>query len=1093
MNTYKKLVYKDIYPNIDMVLYAIASGLKYEFLVYPGGDPDDIVIQWNGLEKIKKFKKSLSEQAGKIEYFLANGKLTENNLICLQGRSVINSSFIREDNRVSFRIKKYDHSKPLLIDPTLVWGTYFARGNNNGGFNAIANDAFGNVLISGSTYGGILTTFGAYQTAINAGTEEVYVAKFTNKGKILWSTYYGGYGLSFINSLATDVAGNVFVGGYTSGDSGIATGGSFQSSNQVGAVSGFFAKLDSQGFRKWGTYIGNYNSVVTGIAFDKLSGNVYITGGISAQSNNISTAGAYQTLNAGMDDAFLAKFDENGSIAWSTYFGGTNADDASAIAIDNSGYIYIGGTTSSVSGIATMASYQKGLKGAENTFLAKFNSNGYLSWATYYGGSKNDNALNLVIDTADFIYMSGVTSSDSGIATSGAYQSVYASGSSGNNLFISKFSPNGNLLWGTYYHKNTFMNLGTMAISPNGSIFLTGGTNLTESFATNNAFQRYNNGGTDAFLSIFNPAGRLLYATYYGGNRNDAGEGITIDKSGGIYITGYTLSTKDIATSGAFQTSLSDSINSDAFIANFRYAQNDAGISYIQTSSKSLCVGNQLVKVQLSNYGTLPLDSVTIIVSVNGKVYNSYPWKGKLLFDSSAWINIQAGNLISGQDTIRVWTAYPNGVKDSTPGNDSNMFVILVNALPLVNIGQSAYNICTGTHIKIGTNGQPGFGYLWSSVPAGFSSTLPDPVINPGANTMYYLTVTDSITGCTNQNSVNVSVSLLKAPAVNVGKNQSICFGAAVQIGASAAGGNSYSWTSNPAGFVSSFANPIVSPNQTTSYSLTVTSAQGCTNFDSVTITVNPRPIVALDSPLSLCAGLAIHLGKTPIPGYSYTWTSKPSGFNSNLSNPTDSPMVTTTYFLKETITATGCSDSGSVTFNVLPQPAVPKIYIKNTGGFEYRFELKNPDHSVGYSWNFGDSSIMHHALYYDSVMYHTYNTNGTYKITVKAAENQCAAYAYETINVDQGFALNIFPNPFDLQTDIQYTLVKPAHVRISLTDEIGRQMGTLIDKQQEKGAYDLKYDGAAWKSRSGIYFVVFQLDDQIIIRKIIQMDSIYF
>lgn len=429
-------------------------------------------------------------------------------------------------------------------------------------------------------------------------------------------------------------------------------------------------------------------------------------------------------------------------------------------------------------------------------------------------------------------------------------------------------------------------------------------------------------------------------------------------------------------------------------------------------------------------------------------------------------------------------------------GKDYDSFITTINVnapLPEASVGQGSYSICTGTHIKIGANAQPDYTYVWSSVPSGFSSTLPDPVVNPTTNTQYYLTVTDTLTGCTNKNSANISVSILRAPVANPGSNQSICVGKSAQIGSAALSGDTYSWTSNPTGFTSTIANPVVTPIQSTSYSLTVTSAQGCTNFDSVTITVNPKPVIRTGIGVPICEGIAIQLGGPAQVGYTYSWTSKPPGFLSNLSDPTDTPKVTTEYFLKETIASTGCSDTGNVLSEVYPTPLVPIISIENTGGFTYKFKLKNPDKTEFYDWGFGDSTYWSGASYSDSIIYHTYPGDANYKLYVIAVEFPCGATVRDTIDLNRTFSLDIFPNPFSLQTGIQYMLMSPAHVKISMMDEIGRNIGTLVDKQLLQGEYNTEFSGAAWKTRPGMYFIIFQVDDKVIVKKIIQIDSIYY
>ena len=238
VNTYKKITYKDIYPHIDMVLYAMASGLKYEFTIYPGGNPDNIQMQWNGLENIRRMIGSTSERAGHTEYILPLGKIEESGLRTLQGNIPIKSSFIQKSNRTGFRIASYDRTKTLTIDPVLTWGTYF---NGNNGYDKINIDGSNNIYLSGNTTGNIFTTSGAYQTSL-AGAQNMFIAKFNPDGKLLWFvTYYGGNRQDWDNGVAIDISGNIFIKGATTSNSGIATRGAYPTLN--GTFSHIYCKI----------------------------------------------------------------------------------------------------------------------------------------------------------------------------------------------------------------------------------------------------------------------------------------------------------------------------------------------------------------------------------------------------------------------------------------------------------------------------------------------------------------------------------------------------------------------------------------------------------------------------------------------------------------------------------------------------------------------------------------------------------------------------------------------------------------------------------------------------------------------------------
>jgi len=537
--------------------------------------------------------------------------------------------------------------------------------------------------------------------------------------------------------------------------------------------------------------------------------------------------------------------------------------------------------------------------------------------------------------------------------------------------------------------------------------------------------------------------------------------------------------------------------------------------SFVQTGINTQTENEFYYIKNLDSCGTSSDSSVihktmTLTVSV-GKLLHKLNWTPYKGFKVNEYIiqkligsNFQPIDTVSGIDTFMRFSPVPcNQVEKYriealgyNHGEISLSDTMGGKALDTIvpNVGQSMYTICSGTHIKIGANAKPDIVYLWTSNPPGFTSTLANPIVTPTNNSVYDLTVTNTITGCVSNNSAQIFVGINKAPVVDPGKNQSVCVGVSAQIGSNALSGDTYSWTSNPIGFTSTKANPLVIPNQTTSYSLTVTNATGCTNFDSVTITVNSKPKPFAGTPEKICSETSVQLGQAPLKGHSYSWTSNPSGFSSTLSNPIDSPKITTVYTLKETIDSTGCSDSTSVQITVTPLPNVA-FNVKNINGYEYQFTVKKPNYpSWQYKWDFGDSSSGKHDTASGYNVDHIYPNNGKYNtVLTMSLPGYCVEIDSELVNINESFSLNIFPNPFGLQTDIRYILTDPGHVKITMTDEIGRFIGTLLDKQLSKGEYNTFFNGGAWKTRPAMYFIVFQFDDKVIVKKVIQLDSIYY
>ena len=259
---------------------------------------------------------------------------------------------------------------------------------------------------------------------------------------------------------------------------------------------------------------------------------------------------------------------------------------------------------------------------------------------------------------------------------------------------------------------------------------------------------------------------------------------------------------------------------------------------------------------------------------------------------------------------------------ETTPSGcvNSNSVIIAVNPLPGA-IAGSNQSICFGTSTSIGASAVGTDTYTWTSNPSGFSSTSSNPAITPATTTTYMLTETILATGCTNSNSVIVTINPL--PAANAGSDQSICTGNSAMLGSSAVSGDTYSWSSNPSGTTSTLSNPGVTPTVTTTYTLIETiTATGCTNTNLVVVTVNPIPAANPGSNASICNGDTVSIGASPAGGHTYSWASSPSGFTSTSANPAVSPTATTTYALTETIMSTGCTNANSAIITVNPLPA---------------------------------------------------------------------------------------------------------------------------------------------------------------------------
>lgn len=440
----------------------------------------------------------------------------------------------------------------LLAQDSRIWSTYYGSAGNEGGFTT-ATDASGNVFMAGITGSISGIASGGFQNTFGGGNVDAFLVKFDSTGTRLWGTYYGGPSdeMTFFGGkigIATDAFGNVYLAGLTSSTSGIASGG-FQ--NTIGGtMNAYLVKFDASGNRVWATYYGGTNGYGYNVATD-VWGNVYLAGTTGSSSD--VALGGFQNTIGGISDAFLVKFDSAGNRIWATYYGGANVDEGYSVATDASGNVFLGGYTSSTSGIASGGFQNTYGGGSNDAFLVKFDSAGARLWATYYGGSGDEMMLfagdiGVATDVSGNTYLTGLTTSTANMA-SGGFQNTYGGGSS--DAFLVKFDDAGTRLWATYYGGNGNDRGYSVATNTSGSSFLAGRTDSPGNIASG-GFQNTFGGSNDPFLAKFDAAGNRLCATYYGGVGEDNSNSAATDLFGNVYLAGGTENTSGIA-SGGFQ------------------------------------------------------------------------------------------------------------------------------------------------------------------------------------------------------------------------------------------------------------------------------------------------------------------------------------------------------------------------------------------------------------------------------------------------------------------------------------------------------------------------------------------------------------
>ncbi len=568
---YKKVLYQNIYKNIDVEFVLNENKFKYNFIIHPEGNPNDIQLKFDGANATSLTKDghiTIETAYGNIDESIPLSYQLEANNTQRKVDAYFTSNLQYPNSSIyGIAVGQYDATKTLIIDP---FPSTYLGGSLNDVLNTIATDNIHNIIAYGATNSSSsIATSGAFQTSF-IGISNAFIAKFNSASAIKWCTYFGGTlqtGPRAGNSVAIDSLNNIFITGTTSSNTNISTTGVYQSS-LGGGIDAFIEKFDSSGTRQWGTYFGGTAIDQSyGIAIDRI-GNLLIAG-FTASSSSIATSGANKTsYSGGGYDAFVSKFNSSGTnCIWATYYGGSGGDFGQGISIDQNNNVYMAGYTSSTTGIASSGSWQSTYGGGvDDAFIVKFDSSGNRLWGTYYGLDQTDVALAIGLDVSGNVLVTGNTNSGSGFATIGP---TYHGGSSYGDAFILKFSSSGSRIWSTYFGGSNDDLGQCLAFDYIGNVFVTGMTNSTDSISTPGSYQTTYGGGLyDAFIVKLNSTGIRQWATYFGYDMADIGYGIVIEWNGEILITGQTSSSSGIVSSGSYQNIYGGGPG-DGFIASF--------------------------------------------------------------------------------------------------------------------------------------------------------------------------------------------------------------------------------------------------------------------------------------------------------------------------------------------------------------------------------------------------------------------------------------------------------------------------------------------------------------------------------------------
>lgn len=868
----------------------------------------------------------------------------------------------------------------MKIGPTggIMWcKTYGGSGIDRGHDLSVA--ANGDILICGLT------------TSYGVGGEDLLVLRLDANGSVIWTKTIGGAGLEASRGAPIElVSGNIIITGYTE-------------SYGAGAKDIYLVKLDPIGNLIWTKTLGQgndddwiessalagANEIILNGRFDSnpstenagimsidTTGNVnwaktYATSGqskvmrtLKVPNGDILSVTNTDAFGAGQRDQLLMRTDAFGNVIWAKTFGGP-LDDAGTcnISLFNSGDILFSGGTQSFG------------MGMRDLSLIKVDNIGNLVWAKVYGSTNEDNSIfgRGTFIQNDRILIKGLTTSFGAQGNDIYLIQADTNGVSGCNEMV--FTPMVNL------QAITPLNI-TMISGSGGSIstppIVMAPCTFTEQILCSDS--------CIALLSLSNDTvicfGDTVQIMASGSGFGDIVWGPSSNLSDTISFQPLAWPSQTTNYFATYTDTAGCSIIDSVLITVVPPIFADAG------SDRSICNGTSVI---IGGSPTAPPGTLI-------------QWTPSNVLDSVTIPNPTATPTSNTQMQVIV----------TDVNNCSSMDTMLITVIPQPDlIVGSDTVICQGDStqlIAIGTGS-----IIWSPFSYLSDPNSMQPIAWPSQTTTYVATLTDTNT-CSAQDSVLISVSVVTADA---GSDQNVCEGTSVTIGGSPTGavGTSFTWT--PSGILNSsnVPNPVATPISNTVMYVIISDLNGCTSTDSMSLFVDPLPIIDGGMDFEICEGESVQINAIGIGSFSWdpsTWLSSP-----NIPDPISTPNSNIQYVVELT-DANGCTSTDTVQINVTPSPIAQFVIDPNPAPFnDPVVDLINQSiDGTSFLWLFGANGIFGTSTD-DSPTFEFPNiASNTYAITLFATNDLFCTDSttlYLNIEVD----INIYvPNTFSPNGD---------------------------------------------------------------------------
>jgi gliding motility-associated-like protein len=834
---YTQVIRKGLYPDIDLTL--LNEGLKHEygFIVHPGGNPENIQLQYKGQSSI-----SLNRR-GWLVLKTPLGTVSEEQLMAYQEKNgeriSVDCSYKIEGDNVSLKLGNYDKSVPLIIDPTLVFATYNGAFSDNFGMTATYGQN-GEAYSGGMVYGNAfpIPNPSAYDPAGNFsaiggnyGITDVFITKYNPTGTaLLWSTFLGGgdmvQGTETANSMICDSLNNILIFGATSSIDFPTTAGAVQS-NHAGGVANANFLFNGVYFLTQGTDL--FVSKISSNGQNLLA-STYLGGtgndGVNYKINSLpyNSVAAYDSLTTNYGDQFRGE-----------------------ISLDQSGNVLVASCTRSLN-FPTQNAFQPNLAGGQDGVIFRMNPGlTSLQFSSYLGGTQNDACYSVKVDTLNNILTCGGTSSSNFPGTVGGLWANYQGGKT--DGFVIRLNPSGtSITAGSYLGRTQYDQTFFVEVDRDNNVFVLGQSE-GGIFPTWNA--PYTNSNSSQFVIKMsnNLATNMASATIGNGSSqiNISPAAFLVDVCGNIYISGWGANIlQNVPLSG-----MPVSVNA--------YQPNTTGFDFYLMVLEHDFLSLLYATYMGGNFSTEHVDGGTSRFDKNGVVYQSV-----------------CGGCGGQSDFPTTPGAYSN-VNNSANCNNL-LFKFDFDLIPSAQFIANQTIGCEDLQVTFNNFSTLNDDYLWDFGNNNTSSSIFNPTIiyqNPGVYQVY-LYVTDSV--CALTDTAMTTITVLDSINFTLLDTASLCSNNPYLLTINTNGAPSqYLWSTN-----ASFTPPINSGPNDPDY-LVASNAPGwyyasasngyCSKTDSIYVEFGVPVVAAYQlSPQSGCSPITINFNNSSTATTNFYW-----------------------------------------------------------------------------------------------------------------------------------------------------------------------------------------------------------------------------